>query len=249
VRQEISRARAFGNTSNWQSQDKLTMAVGYRASAGEEYKLLAVNGVPMGAQDEGPVKSDYMEKIGGTQSTGEYVTMLADLFRDDAQTEFKAVDTDLLRGRPTIVYEFVIKRENSRLTLSYRGITRQSTTTGLQGRIWVDRELGRILRYEGMSTEIPAGFPISAASSAIDYAWVPIVDQRYLLPSRAEIKLTETLSGAASSGRVLGSQQVRQVDSAQSRNVIRFRDYQKYGTEVKIIEDVEPDEDIPPQKP
>src|SRR3954466_2873991 len=46
VKQQITRSRAFGNTSNWVTMDRLTIAVSYRASAGEEYKLLAINGMP-----------------------------------------------------------------------------------------------------------------------------------------------------------------------------------------------------------
>jgi hypothetical protein len=244
VRQEITRAIAYGTTSNWLPQDRLTVAVGYRAEAGEDYKLLAINGVPMAAEDS-KQGSNYSDKVGGTTSTGEYVTMLVELFKDDTQAEFKAVDTDTLRGRPTIVYEFEVKKEFSKQQLKAKGIVDDSTISGYTGRIWVDRELNRVLRLEDTATEIPVGFPITAANSVIDYGWVTINEKQHLLPSRAEIKLTATLGGAPPRGRVLGPQQTRRVDSIQSRNVIRFRDYQKYGTEVKIIEDVEPDEPEP----
>jgi hypothetical protein len=66
----------------------------------------------------------------------------------------------------------------------------------------------------------------------IDYDWVVINERRYLLPVAAEIKLT------AGSGE----------QARHSRNEIRFRGYQKFGAEVKIIEDVEPDEE-PQTKP
>ena len=55
----------------------------------------------------------------------------------------------------------------------------------------------------------------------------------YLLPSRAVLVMT-----AAEGGRV-----------EQSRNDIRFRNYQKFGTELKIIEDDIIDEDVPQEKP
>ncbi|HEX8920067.1 MAG TPA: hypothetical protein VF766_01235, partial [Pyrinomonadaceae bacterium] len=86
VKQQITRSRAFNNTNNWVTLDRLTIAVSYRASAGEEYKLLAVNGLPPGTEvREG---SSY-EKIGGTSSTGEYVSMLAALFNETTHAEFK----------------------------------------------------------------------------------------------------------------------------------------------------------------
>lgn len=229
VKQQITRSRAFGNTNNWTTLDRLTIAVSYRASAGEEYKLLAINGLPPGT--EAKEGSDY-EQIGGTTSTGDYVLRLASLFIESTHAEFKPVDTDLLRGRRTIVYEFDVKQQFSKQTITASGAA-NPITTGYRGKIWVDRENYRVLRLEETATTIPAGFPVTAASWRIDYDWVTINERQYLLPSEADIE---------SSGMV-GAQ------SIQTRNVVRFRNYQKYGAEVKIIEDIEGDEDEPPKKP
>lgn len=229
VKQQITRSRAYGKTNNWVTLDRLTVAVSYRASAGEEYKLLAVNGLPPGTDvKEG---SGY-EEIGGTSSTGEYVSMLAALFNESTRAEFKAVDTDVLRGRRTIVYEFEVKQPYSKQIIKATGAGEQEIITGYRGRIWVDRETSRVLRLEDISTDIPAGFPVTAAESRIDYDWVTINERQYLLPSDAEIKLTAAV----------GNQ------SIQTRNEIRFRNYQKFGAEVKIIEDIG-DDDEPPKKP
>jgi len=225
VRQQITRSRAYGSTNNWVPLDRLTIAVSYRATAGEEYKLLAINGLP-------PTKDikegGSYEEVGGTSSTGEYVTMLALLFNESTRAEFKPVDTDTLRGRRTVVYEYEVKQPNSKQTIKAGGAgeTEQSVTTGYRGRIWVDRELYRVLRIEDTSTDIPAGFPVTAAWSRIDYDWVTINERKYLLPSDAELRLTAAV----------GNQ------SIQTRNEIRFRNYQKFGAEVKIIEDIDEDE-------
>lgn len=230
VRQQITRSRAYGNTNNWVTLDRLTIAVSYRASAGEEYKVLAINGLPPGTDVR---EGGSYEQIGGTSSTGEYVSMLAALFNEASRAEFKPVDTDLLRGRRTIVYEFEVKQQFSRQSIKATGAGDQSVVTGYRGRIWVDRENFRVLRLEDISTSIPAGFPITAASSRIDYDWVTINEQQYLLPSDAEIKLTASVGNR----------------SIQTRNEIRFRGYQKFGAEVKIIEDIGPDEEPPPKPP
>jgi hypothetical protein len=229
VKQQITRSRAFGNTNNWVTLDRLTIAVSYRASAGEEYKLLAVNGLPPGTDVK---EGGSYEQIGGTSSTGEYVSMLAALFSESTRAEFKAVDTDVLRGRRTIVYEFEVKQPFSKQSIKATGADEQAVVTGYRGRIWVDRETYRVLRLEDISTDIPAGFPVTAASSRIDYDWVTINEKQYLLPSDAEIKLTAAI----------GNQ------SIQTRNEIRFRNYQKFGAEVKIIEDIG-DDDEPEKKP
>jgi hypothetical protein len=51
VKQIIKRSVAYGATTNWIPQDNLTIAVGYRANAGEEYRVLSVNGMPPAPED------------------------------------------------------------------------------------------------------------------------------------------------------------------------------------------------------
>src|SRR5258705_8482923 len=139
VRQIIKRYVAYGSTTNWMPQDNLSIAVGYRANAGEEYKLLSVNGMPIG--DEVKESKDYSKYVKGTTSSGvEYISALADIFKPDSQTEFKVVDTDTIQTRRTIVYEYSVKREFSKLSLSV-GDTGNATVAGSRGRLWIDREL------------------------------------------------------------------------------------------------------------
>lgn len=241
VKQQITRSRALNNTNNWVTLDRLTIAVSYRASAGEEYKLLAVNGLPPGTETK---EGSSYEQIGGTSSTGEYVSMLAALFNETTRAEFKPVDTDTLRGKRTIIYEFEVQQKNSKLSIKAAGD--RAVITGYRGRIWVDRETYRVLRIEEISTDIPADFPVTAASSLIDYDWVTINERQYLLPSSAEIKLSARL-GERTFHTSSGVPRVSN-ETIQTRNLIRFRNYQKYGAEVKIIEDIEDFEDDPPEK-
>ncbi|HVG35532.1 MAG TPA: hypothetical protein VM911_20950 [Pyrinomonadaceae bacterium] len=229
VKQLITRSYARGETNNWSVSDRLTIAVSFRAQIGEEYKVLAVNGLPPNAEIK---EGQSYEQLGGTSSTGEYVSMLAGLFKEESQAKFEAVDTDLLRGRRTIVYQFEVKKQNSHQTIKAAGAVSNTVVTGYRGRVWIDRELDRVLRMESIATEIPAGFPVAAATSLIDYDWVTINERPYLLPSRAEVILTSNYNG----------------QTIQFRNEIRFRGYQKFGTEVRIIEDVDETEE-PPEEP
>jgi hypothetical protein len=232
VKQQITRSRALGTTTNWNVYDRLSIAVSYRQTIGEQYKLLSVNGMPPSVDEQ--EGSTYGDKLGGTTSSGEYVSMLTELFEPATRTEFEMVDTDTLRGHRTIVYEYSVKREFSKQTLKFQAsveATPLETIVGYQGRIWVDREDSRVLRLETISVEIPAGFPITAAKSVIDYDWVSINEVSHLLPSRAVIELTSHLG----------------VQTEQTRNDILFRGYRKFGTEVKITDINE--KDFPPDKP
>ena len=177
--------------------------------------------------------SDYSKYVpkGASSSGVEYVSAVADVFKPESKTEFRMVDTDVIQGRRTVVYEYVVKRDFSQLTLSLAD-TGARAVVGSRGRMWVDRELDRVLRFEQIATEVPPDFPITAASSLIDYDWVTINEHKYLLPSHSEVLMT--------------TRQPKFV--LQSRNDVRFRNYQKFGAELKVVDEVGED-DEPPLKP
>jgi hypothetical protein len=227
VKQLVSRAYARGTSQNWHTNDHLVVGVSYRPSEGEKYRLLSVNGATGPNAEE---KSDYVQ-AGGASSTGEFVTVLKELFADESRTEFKPLDTDTLRGRRTIIYSYDIKKANSRWELKTES---EAVIAGQRGKVWVDREKARVLRIEFESYDVPATFPITAADVAIDYDWVTIQGQgEYLLPSRSLVVMTTLARG----------------ETMQSRNEIRFRNYQKFGTELKILDDDIIDEEVPKEEP
>ena len=88
-----------------------------------------------------------------------------------------------------------------------------------------------MIRFEQIATEIPGDFPITAASSLIDYEWVNINEKPYLLPSHADIYITSSNRG----------------QTVQTRNEIRFRGYQKFGAELKVIDEID-EKDFPPDE-
>jgi hypothetical protein len=234
VKQLIKRSVAYGTTANWIPQDNLSIAVGYRANVGEEYKVLTVNGMPVGPDVQASADYSKYAPRGASSSGVEYISALADIFKPESKAEFKMVDTDVIQTRRTVVYEYVVKKEFSTLTLSLAD-TGARTTAGSRGRMWIDRELDRVLRFEQIATEIEPNFPITAASSLIDYDWVTINEHKYLLPTHSEILLTTRTPKFV----------------LQSRNDVRFRSYQKFGAELKVVDEVGEDDDEPakPVKP
>jgi hypothetical protein len=229
VKQLIQRGFAYAGTNNFRNQDRLVVAVSYRApeyegaKGAEEYRILSIDGVQQAAPQ---VKSSYQE-VGGTSSTGEFVTVLATIFKSENETKFEPIDTDVIRGRRAIVYSFEINPEKKPEYISASGAG--STHSGMKGKIWIDRENSRVLRVESSAIGIPDDFPVRAASRAIDYDWVTISGEKYLLPSLSDVRLTSRY------GR----------EMYEARNVIRFKDYQKYGSEVKILDDDEVVEETP----
>ena len=242
VKQLITRAYALGTTQSWNQTDRLSIAVSFRESEGEKYKLIAVNGLPADtASREG---GDY-KQAGGATSTGEFVSRLVAIFDAASRTTFKAVDTDTLRGRRAIIYEYETKREHSRGKLIWTGPDgeERAITVGARGRAWIDRETARVLRLEYMATEIEPDFPIRRNEGGVDYDWVTIAGKQYLLPVAANVVFTsleQVKSFDQREGKVVTRREI-----VQARNDIRFRNYQKYGTEVRVIED----DDFPVAEP
>lgn len=226
VKQQIARSAAFAGTNNFRNLDRLVVAVSYRAEGKEEYRVLSRNGIV----ESNPQSKQSYEEVGGTSSTGEFVTVLAKIFKPESDTKFEIVDTDLIRSRRALVYDYSIERDKAKQIIVAAGAFDDTAVTGMKGRVWIDRENFRVLRLETAATEIPEGFRIRAANRTIDYDWVTIADEKYLLPLLSEVRLT--------------SRENR--ETYETRNVIRFKDYQKYGSEVKILDD---DEEVPEEKP
>lgn len=229
VKQQVQRSAAYAGTGNFTNLDRLVVAVSYRASGEENYKVLSVNGI---LQPENVAKGSY-EDVGGTSSTGEFVTMLATIFKPESQGTFELVDADLIRSRRALVFDFAVDKDHAKQVISAVGYSTNSTITGMKGRLWIDRDTARVLRVESEATEIPETFPVRTAKRNIDYDWVKIVDEKYLLPSISDVRLT-----------------MREKSQVyESRNLIKFKDYQKYGTDVKILDDDLKPDTQPPIKP
>ncbi len=229
VKQQIQRSAAYAGTNRFRNLDRLVVAVSYRSSGEESYRVLSVNGLLENAPE---AKRSY-ESVGGTSSTGEFVTVLATIFKPESETKFEAVETDVLRTRKALVYEFMVEKDRAKQFITAVGYSSDSTITGIRGRLWIDRDNARVLKIESEATDIPETFPIRTAKRIIDYEWVKIVDGTYLLPSISDVRLT-----LRDKSKVF-----------ETRNLIRFKEYQKFGSEVKILDDDDVPEPEAPIKP
>ena len=206
VTQFISRSVRTPEHKDWQLEDKLEVELTYRAKKGEQFKLVKRN--------DKPTTMSY-EELRGATSTGEFGSMLGALFSAASQAEFKEAKRETFRNHQTVVYEFRVKKafSSNQITDKTSGRT---VTTAYSGSVWIEIESGRVLRIEQSAEDIQRGFPITMAESAVEYDWVKINDERYLVPVYAEV--------------ILGSDNER----FYSRNVIEMRNYHLFETDVKI---------------
>ncbi|KXJ98696.1 MAG: hypothetical protein UZ17_ACD001002569 [Acidobacteria bacterium OLB17] len=225
VKQLIQRGAAFSGTNTYRTLDRLVVGVSYRSTGEEDYRLLSINGV---LQTDPKPQSSYSQ-AGGTSSTGEFVTVLSTIFKPENEAKFEVLDTDRIDMRKTVIYEFDVARDKARQRVSAGTLSTDQAITGMHGKVWIDRDTARVLRIESQATELPPGFIVTAARRTIDYSWVTINDEKYLLPARSEVTLT-----SRSDGKLFDT-----------RNIIRFKDYQKYGTDVVISDEDVKDEPAP----
>ena len=87
----------------------------------------------------------------------------------------------------------------------------------------MDRSTHEALRITMIAADLPAGYPIQAAGTLVDYEYADLSGHNFLLPKRALVLMQE-------GGKV-------------RRNQIDFSQYRKFSTDTKISFDP------PPQPP
>lgn len=228
VKQVITRSEAFAGTGNWRAYDNLVIGVSYSSEKGEQYRVLAKNGVPV----TDSVTANSYSGLDGATSGGEFVEDLQKIFKPESKTKFNLLTTDVIRGRRTVVYEYQIAIENNKDGGVGLKPSAGYSPAGEKGKMWIDRDSFRVLRIEYVLTDIEPSFAVKAVSKSIDYDMIEIAGEKYLLPMISDFRGTVESSGKR----------------FESRNVIRFKNYQKYGTDVKILDD-DIKTESEPQKP
>ncbi len=210
--QIVTRSVQTPEQKDWQKSDKLELELTYRVKEGEKFKLLKVN--------DKPTAMTY-DSLGGATSTGEFGTMLAAAFSQESQATFKEVRQETFKGRPTVLFEYKVKKGNSNHTITEKNSGR-TITVAYSGTVWVDVETGRVLRIEQAAEDFQRGFPITLAESAVEYDWIKVGEQKYLLPVSAEV--------------LMGSD----INRTYSRNVIELKNYKVFETGIKMVIEKEP---------
>jgi len=201
----------FVNTSHitsWQPQDVVSAEVVYE-NGRESYRNLAINGKPV---------KKGMEELSGSWSTGEFGTLLRDVFSPATAAEFHYRRDSSIAGMSAAVYDYQVKRENSHWRVQ---VPSQSVFPAYKGSVWIDKKNGRVLRIEMQARGIPGEFPLDTVETAADYEYVRIGGgtQQFLLPVHSE------------------SLSCQRGTSICSRNTIDFRNYKKYSGEASITFD------------
>jgi hypothetical protein len=205
-RQLTTRFESDRPKDGWQAHDTISADLAYE-NGRESYTNVKLGNKPQ--------KS--MEDVGGSWSTGEFASLVDDLFDPSTAAVFRRSGQDTIAGRSATTFKFDVPRERSH----WRVMTAaQLYYPAFRGTVWIDRETSRVLRLEIESRNMPLLFPLVKVETAVDYEFVRLAaTQPFLLPTTSEVLSCE------------------QGSSRCSRNRIEFRNYRKFGAESGITFD------------
>jgi hypothetical protein len=206
-RQLTTRYESDRPKDGWQAIDTISADLAYE-DGHESYTNIKVGNKP---------HKGTMQDVGGNWSTGEFASLLDDLFDPATAATFRKSGQDTISGRSATTFKFDVTREHSHWRVI---MAAQLYYPAFRGTIWVDRATSRVLRLEIESRNMPLLFPLAKVEEAVDYDFVRLAaPQPFLLPT-----VSEVLSCQQSSSHC-------------SRNRIEFRNYRKFGAESGITFD------------
>jgi hypothetical protein len=198
---EVTRGRG----TSWRALDNVTADLVYQDGK-ESYKNFQVNGRPA---RQAPEKT-------GSWSSGEFASTLQDIMSPITDADFHGKRSTSIVNRSSFRYDFSVEQRNSHWHVEADG---QSYNPAYTGSVWIDKDNYRVLRIELAARDMPRSFPLDQVESSVDYDYVVIGDQKYLLPTHSEA--LSCVRGTSDC----------------SRNTIEFRNYKKFGAETNIVFD------------
>lgn len=152
------------------------------------------------------------ESFGGALSRGDFGSILREIFIPESHAEFNWERWGNLDGHLMHVYTYRIDQPHSRYSIDYNNHEQQATP-GYHGEVFVEKGTNVIMRIT-LTAEPPAGFPMQDIHQVLDYRYVDLSGQKFLLPQ----------NGTA----------ISRVQSVGSKNEIDFRGYKKYSADTSI---------------
>jgi hypothetical protein len=191
----------------WQNYDTIVSRLAY-TEGHESYEVKTVNNAI--------VENKTMEQLNGSISTGEFGSLMKEIFDEESNAQFHFDHWTKLRGEVNYVFNYQIEQPRSRFSIEYNH--EQRIYAAYKGLVYVNKATHKITRLYAEAIDIPASFPVRKASSQVDYDHAVVGTREYLLPMKA--------TSFISDGEMA------------SKGDIEFRMYRKFGADSKITYDI-----------
>ena len=204
-----NRSVDASGTGNWKHRDTIAELLRYR-DKNETHTMLEVNGAPSSAD-----RDALLKEKGSTLSGGELGGVLTAVFAPSAKADFSWKETDALGSGTVQVFDYRVAKSNS--MFSVVGSNGVQLMVAFHGRVYIDSATRNVRRISLEADGLPKNFPTQASVMGVDYDYVVINGNDYLMPISAEVR-------------------VRQSHHQAVLNTIEFRDYKKFGSAMKILD-------------
>ena len=177
-------AQQTTTTHQQTSTNTITAQVTFRQGK-EHYSKVTINGRPVASES----LTSALSKNVRFSSTGEFGSLLVDLFTSPGAAEFKFRKAASLRGVPVAIYDFHLPAEkNTFWTL--QGTNKQILKPEFRGELWLEQQTGRPLREQLEPVNLPGSSGVAAIKTITDYAMTSVGDiGTFLLPVRSESQI------------------------------------------------------------
>jgi hypothetical protein len=189
--------RTGAGEPSYQTQDVITSKLTYFQHKEEKTPIL--NGSK-------PITTSY-QNLGGATSTGDFAIRLRSLFERSSQAHFEWSRWTTWDHRLTMVFSFRVAQDRSNFSIGVPDLKKE-IIAGYSGEVFVDNENRKVVRLVSKAEDIPPDFPVRRAEELLNYQYVDVGGQQFLLPSRGELQMD-------------GGENL-------SDNILEFRSYRKY---------------------
>jgi len=160
-------------------------------------------------------KSDVAaDTISGMRSNGEFGGILQIIFNPESNADFEWVKTEEKDGQVLQVFSYKVDAKNSQYFVTDHH--RSQVRAPFHGLVLIDNETRSVRRLVAQTDALPPEFGVKASWMTIDYDYVAINGHDYLLPTSGEVGLKQGRSEA-------------------DANQLRFSDYRRFGSKVRIF--------------
>jgi hypothetical protein len=191
-----------GSDPTWYPIDTLTLKLSYFEQK-EDYKLILVN--------NSVTTQDY-RTLGGATSTGDFGSMMREVFEPGSQAHFEWDHWGTLRGRRVMAFSYRVEQARSQWHINYE--RKLDLVPAYRGLVYIDKENRQITRVTLQAMDIPPTFPVKRAETILDYDYQNLSGHTFLLPLKAT-----TIMAA---------------DEYLTKNDAEFRVYRKYSADSDI---------------
>jgi hypothetical protein len=152
--------------------------------------------------------------MGGATSTGEFGSLMYEVFEPASDASFGWERWATLRGRRAYVFNYRVAQPRSKWHVVYERT--DDVVPGYHGLIFVDRDTLSVMRIT-LEAELPPSFPVQEAKTTLDYDLADISGNQYMLPLKAVIRMRKA--------------------KYLTKNEVEFRLYRKFSAEASITFD------------